>query len=170
MDRLLNYVSITLGSMLLLGVFFNFLNVIMRYGFGNSFSWSEEVLVYGLIFIVMIGSIIVTARNEHLKIDFIISILNSNSRSLLIIFSQIITCIVFIYLSMQSQKIVFLMFNLNQTSVAARIPMWIPHSSLLIAFSLAALAALWSAAREVMSLRGGTSGESVDGSASEGER
>lgn len=154
-DKILGAISACLGVLLIGGVAFNFLNVILRYGFGRNFSWAEEMLVFGLIFIVMTGSIAVTALNEHLKIDVLLMILPERLQSMLRIISQLAVCAVFVYLAMQSHTVVSLMMRIGQTSVAARIPMWIPHGFLFVSFSLSALAALWSVWREIAALRAG---------------
>lgn len=155
LTKFLDPIVIFLGIVLLGGVIFNFVNVVMRYGFGRTFSWSEEVLVFGLIFTVMIGSIVITALNEHLKVDILLSLMNNRLQSTIKIASQLAVAGVFLFLAIQSQKIVWLMMGMGQTSVAARIPMWIPHGFLLVSFSLSVLAALWSAWREMLSLRAG---------------
>jgi hypothetical protein len=46
------------------------------------------------------------------------------------------------WLATQSWKVVVLLERLGQTSIAARIPTWIPHSFVLAAFVLSALAGL----------------------------
>ena len=47
--------------------------VILRYVFSNSNSWSEEVTRYLFIFNVMMASAIAVRRNSHLQIDILIN-------------------------------------------------------------------------------------------------
>ena len=47
--------------------------VILRYVFSNSNSWSEEVTRYLIIFNVMMASALAVRRNSHLQIDILIN-------------------------------------------------------------------------------------------------
>ena len=47
--------------------------VVLRYVFSNSNSWSEEVTRYLFIFNVMMASAIAVRRNSHLQIDILIN-------------------------------------------------------------------------------------------------
>jgi len=44
--------------------------VVLRYVFNFSFVWSEELIRYLMIWMVMIGSALVQDKNEHVRIDF----------------------------------------------------------------------------------------------------
>lgn len=44
--------------------------VLLRYVFNFSFVWSEELIRYLMIWMVMIGSALVQNKNEHVRIDF----------------------------------------------------------------------------------------------------
>jgi TRAP-type C4-dicarboxylate transport system permease small subunit len=144
-EKLLDLFALLLGLVLIAGVFLNFANAILRYGFGTSIVWAEEVMIFGLILIVMAGLIVVTARSEHLKIDLLLQILPSKMKRLLSVVAALAVAAVFAYLAWLSLGVVQLMYRLGQTSVAARIPMWIPHGFLFASFALASLAALYRA-------------------------
>lgn len=141
LDRLLARATALLGTILLLSVLLNFMNAFMRYVMGDSIMWAEEIMVFALIFIVMLGMVIVTARDEHLKIDVFSSAVPPAVQRGLRMLSSLAMCLVCGYLAMQSGAIVSMMLRLGQTSVAARVPMWIPHSFVLMAMVLSAVAA-----------------------------
>lgn len=148
-EKLLEVFADLLGVVLIAGVLLNFSNALLRYGFGASLVWAEEVMTFGLILIVMLGIIVVTARSEHLRIDAAVQLLSPRLQHALRIFANLVICAALVYIAFQSLNIVQLMMRLGQTSVAARIPMWIPHSFLLVSFSLAALAALYRAGADL---------------------
>ena len=132
-----------IGLLLLAGVALNFLNVCLRYIWGRPFAWTEEIMTFGLLFIVMAGTVIATAFDQNLKIDILLQVLPRFWRKALKVFSACVWMTVSIYLAMQSYTVVTLMMRLGQTSMAARIPSWIPHSFLLCAFILSACAAAY---------------------------
>lgn len=138
-----------LGLLLLAGVGLNFANVCLRYFLGGALPWTEEVMTFGMLFIVMAGTVIATARDENLKIDILLPILPVRVKTSLLILSHLVWMVVSIYLATQSLKVVEMLMRFGQTSTAARIPSWIPHSFVLGAFILSALAALYAIFREL---------------------
>lgn len=146
-DRMTRIITNGLGAVLLLGVFLNFLNVLLRYLFGNPFAWSEEVMVFGLLLIVMGGTVLATLTDRHLKIDLLVKALHPDRQYIFRILTSAIWVLVSAYLATQSFKVVILLHRLGQTSIAARIPTWIPHSFVLVAFVLSTIAGLVAIAR-----------------------
>ncbi len=126
----------------------NFLNVCLRYIWGRPFAWTEEIMTFGLLFIVMAGTVIATAFDQNLKIDVLLQVLPRFWRKAFRIAGECVWIAVSIYLALQSYTVVTLMMRLGQTSMAARIPSWIPHSFLLGAFILSAFAAVYPIIRE----------------------
>lgn len=149
-DRLLTAITLFLGGVLLLSVGLNFVNAFMRYVVGDSIMWVEEVMVFTLILLVMLGMVVVTARNNHLSIEVFSSIAPPPVQKALRLLTSLVMCLVCGYLALQSSTIVSMMMRLGQTSVAARLPMWIPHSFVLIAMALSSLAGALSFMNEIM--------------------
>lgn len=57
------------------------LQVITRYGFGFSISWSEELARLSLISSIFLGAAILTRSEDHLKVDTFILLLPGRARS-----------------------------------------------------------------------------------------
>ncbi|WP_137388506.1 TRAP transporter small permease [Rhodoligotrophos defluvii] len=150
-DRALEGLKYIIGLLLLGGVFLNLVNVCLRYVWGRPFAWTEEIMVFGLLFIVMAGTVIATALDQNLKIDILVQILRPKWQSALRIFAHCVWIGVSLYLAVQSYTVVSLMMRLSQKSLTLRIPTWIPHSFLLVAFILSACAALYAILRELRS-------------------
>lgn len=138
-----------LGLLLLAGVVLNFVNVCMRYFLGDSLAWTEEVMSFGLLFIVMGGTVVATAHDQNLKIDIVLQLLPRAWDRALRIFASLVWAGTSIYLATQSLKVVEMLMRFGQTSTAARIPSWIPNGFVFGAFVLSALAALYAIAREI---------------------
>jgi TRAP-type C4-dicarboxylate transport system permease small subunit len=138
-EALLAAITLLLGAVMLLGVVLNFGNALLRYGFGTTLRWAEEIMVFGLVLIVALGTVVASARSEHLRIDALQSVLPGWMR----VVSNLILAATFAYLAMQSNVVVSMMLRLGQKSVAAQVPMWIPHGFVLVAFAGGALASLY---------------------------
>ena len=63
--------EILLVSMFVLMVLIIFIQVIMRYVFNNSLSWSEELGKFLFVWLSWIGISIGERRNEHIKITMV---------------------------------------------------------------------------------------------------
>ena len=63
--------------------------VILRYVFSSSNSWSEELTRYLFIFNVMIAAAIAVRRNSHLQIDILINLLSPKMKKVFTIVSTL---------------------------------------------------------------------------------
>jgi TRAP-type C4-dicarboxylate transport system permease small subunit len=148
-ERALVGLKYLIGLLLLAGVGLNFVNVALRYIWGSPFAWNEEAMTFGLLFIVMAGTVVATAFDENLKIDILVQIAPPPVQRALRVFANAVWAGVAIYLATQSWTVVSLMMRLGQKSMAMRLPTWIPHSFLLGAFVLSACAAVFAIVREL---------------------
>lgn len=60
------YILIALSAFTVIVIF---LQVVMRYVFGNSLTWSEEVARYAFIWMIYMGISLGVKRDKHLKVD-----------------------------------------------------------------------------------------------------
>ena len=51
----------------------NVVNAVCRYVFGIVLTGADEVLVFGMIWMVMLGMILVTADRRHIALDFLVT-------------------------------------------------------------------------------------------------
>ena len=65
-----------LGIMLLLSVVLICANAFGRYALHKPVIWAEEVLGYGLVWMVYLGAILVTASDQHLRMDLLAQVLS----------------------------------------------------------------------------------------------
>lgn len=129
-------------SALLVGaVIINFANVVGRYAFDHAIFWTEEILIFLLLWSVFVGLVAVTYRGAHLSMDLLVRGLNGWPRRMLrgAMVVTLIACAAVV--ATESVKVVAVLAHTGQVSVAAGVPMVIPHASILIGFSLAGLAA-----------------------------
>ena len=109
-------------------------NVVARYVFLAPFFWAEEVLVFAMIGFVYAGVILVTWDGRHLKMDILSQLLKSPWKEAV----NLISVLLFVgcggFVAVQSFKVTMTQFEYGGRSVAAEIPMVIPHSMVFLGF------------------------------------
>ncbi|MFC1799038.1 TRAP transporter small permease [Thermodesulfobacteriota bacterium] len=128
--KTINVVLIILMVALLL---LAFVNVALRYVFSYPLHWSEELIRFIFLWVVMLGATVGVARGGvHISIDFFY---DKFPYKLQLIFKLVINVIIFLFLTVffyYALKI--LMVTYDQPSLTLDIPMSVPYSSM-IAFS-----------------------------------
>ena len=118
----------------------NGVNVVGRYVFSSPISWGEEVMLYLMIVGVFIAVPAVTWDGAHIRMDLLARALPPLARrvieTLVDLFSLAVAGL-FVYVSV---PIVLQLFQFNQRSDAAEIPVAIPQSAIPIGFALVAIA------------------------------
>src|ERR1041385_2136606 len=66
-------VRVVLGLLLLGMVVLNVASAMCRYIFGIVFVGADELLVFAMIWMVMVGMIVVTASRGHIALDFLVT-------------------------------------------------------------------------------------------------
>ena len=61
-----------LGAALIVAVLYNFVNVVGRYVFGQTFISADEVQIYIMVYIAFLGAAVATWRRMHLRMDVLV--------------------------------------------------------------------------------------------------
>jgi TRAP-type C4-dicarboxylate transport system permease small subunit len=130
------------GTLFLIAVVLNIVNVIGRYVFGMPVFWAEEALTFTVIWIVFLVAGSITYRGAHLNMDLVFSRMSAHWQRVIrvAIVLSLIACTVFT--AVQSWKVVELHYMTGGVTAGTNIPLFIPHSALLFGFSFMALAAI----------------------------
>ena len=113
-----------------------FVQVIMRYVFKNSLSWSEEVARYLFLWISWVGASYAVRENYHFRVTMFADILKGKSRQvfeLLVLFVWFAFSIFIVYQAFILNKMIFLR---GQLSPALEMPMLVPYASVLVGCGL----------------------------------
>ena len=125
---------IIMGVLVLFIVAVTGANVVARYVFLAPFFWAEEVLVFAMIGFVYAGVILVTWDGSHLKMDILSQYLKSPWKEAV----NLVSTLLFVgcggFVAVQSFKVTMTQFEYGGRSVAAEIPMVIPHSMVFLGF------------------------------------
>ena len=123
-----------MGVLVLLIVIVTGANVVARYVFLAPFFWAEEALTYVMIAFVYVGAILVTWDGRHLKMDILSQLLKSPWKEALNLVSALLFIGIAAFVAIQSFRVTMIQAEFGKRSVAAEIPMVIPHSMIFIAF------------------------------------
>lgn len=126
------------GLLILLVTAVLFLNVVLRFGFNSSTSWSEEFIRYGFIWITFIGGAICVRRGAHVSVDLIPNYLTEKGKKALFFATSTVTVIFLLWMCKLGMDTVSFIYQTGQTSPSLPIPMYtvylaIPIGCLLMA-------------------------------------
>lgn len=140
-----------LGFVLIGLVLLNVLNALAR-ATGVVVIGVDEVLVFGMIWMVMLGMLLVTAERSHIALELLNMRVGPRTAIKLAIFSNLVMAAACAYAALQSIYFVQRVSALSQTSMALGMPMLIPHSALVVGFGGTALIALVLVWRDIQTL------------------
>ena len=116
----------------------NFVNVVSRYVFGTTFISADEVQIYIMVYIAFLGAAVATWRRVHLRMDVLAQRLPTGAqRTLAGAELALVLALAALVLYVSSQYVAQ-MASIDARSQNAGIPMWIPHSAIVIGFGLIA--------------------------------
>ena len=127
------------GAMLLLSVGINFANIIGRYVFSVSLYWAEEAMLFLMIGCVFLGASQAGWLNRHIRMDVVVSMLPPRARKAFDVFSDIVTIATCVAIAIFSWPVMTMLYQLDQRSETANIPLVIPQSAVPIGLILMAV-------------------------------
>jgi len=138
----LSAVRALLGLVLIGLVLLNVGNAVAR-ATGRVVIGVDEVLVFGMIWMVMIGMMLVTADRSHIALEILTARVGTRARYVLSIITHTVMTAACAYAAVQSFGFIQRVTASGQTSMALGMPMLIPHAALLVGFAgTAVIAAL----------------------------
>lgn len=132
--RLIAIVRVFLGLGLISMVLLNVANAVGRYGGFWSLTGADEALVYGMIWIVMLGAILATRARDHLVIDLLPAVLPPLRAAQLRILTDAATAGVCFFVAWYSWSFIERIGAIGATSMGLGIPLVLPHAAILVGF------------------------------------
>jgi TRAP-type C4-dicarboxylate transport system permease small subunit len=127
-----------LGAALIVAVAINFVNAVGRYVFGTSFISADEVQIYIMVYIAFLGAALATWRRAHLRMDVLVHRLPKAGQAALAVVELGVVIVLATFVLYVSSQYVMQMAGIDARSQNAGIPMWIPHSAIVLGFGLIA--------------------------------
>ena len=115
-----------------------FANVLLRYFTDTSFAWTEEISIFLMIVLAMVGGSSAVARDQHIRIEFFSGNGSAQRRRRLARLGALMTALLFTVLAVLSVRLVWDDFRYEETSPGIGVPqwwysMWLPICSVAIA-------------------------------------
>lgn len=115
-----------------------FANVLVRYFTDASFAWTEEVSVFLMILLVLVGSAAAVARDRHIRIEFLLERGSAARRRRLQQLGAAVLLLLFGLIAALSLRVVWDDYRFGETSPGIGVPqwwysIWLPLVSLAIA-------------------------------------
>jgi TRAP-type C4-dicarboxylate transport system permease small subunit len=145
-------VRVLLGLLLLGMVALNVANAICRYVFGVVLTGADEVLVFTMIWMVMVGMILATAERRHIALDFLVTRAAPRQRVALAILHHAVLTGACAYAAFYCWSFVVRVAAIGQVSMALGVPMAIPHFALFVGFAGTTIAGALLLAADVAAL------------------
>ena len=124
---------------LLLTTLILFVNVVLRYVFSASTSWAEEMIRYLMIWITFIGGSVCVRHSAHIRMDFLLTLLPRSVANLRTRVVYLIAAGFCGALIVYSWQLVEFTIEMEQTSPAMGVPMWIPYLAMPLGSALMVL-------------------------------
>ena len=116
-----------------------FVQVIMRYAFGNSLTWSEELARYLFIWLIYFAVSYTAHKEKHIRIDAAINLYPKKLRPYILIVSEIIVLAFAVFIAVTGVTVFQKITMSGQVSPAIGLPMQFVYAAPLIGFVLTAI-------------------------------
>ena len=118
------------GGILLFSGILLFINVIMRYVFHHAIFWAEELVRYGMVWLIFIGGSQVIKKEGHIRVDLIHVILPDKGQKLLNIVIDTMSLVFCLGLTFYGFQQTMRIKHFEQVSAALELSMWVVYLSI----------------------------------------
>ncbi len=129
-----NIEYITGGAFSAAMVILLFLQVVSRYAFRHSISFTEEIAVILFILSVYLGAVGATRRKQHLRIEVVVNLLKPKAKLVLAIIANIVFMITNLFLIYGLIGITANLKKYGMVTPITEIPKWTVYTVLPVAF------------------------------------
>jgi len=127
------------GVLLVASVALNFANVIARYFFNASIYWAEEAMLFFMVGCVFLGSGVVSWSGRQIRMDVIVGMMPERMREALNLLSELVFVATAMTIVAFAWPVISDLYNFDQRSQSAEVPLYIPQALIPIGLSIMAL-------------------------------
>lgn len=131
-----------------------FLQVIMRFIFESSLSWSEELARYCFIWLVYIGISYGVKKQRHIKVDVLLLLFKDKGRLVFTIISNFLFLIFCFFVMRYGTDIALKLLEWGQKSPALQIPMGLVYFAAPVGMGLTAIRIIQNLIKQLKALFG----------------
>lgn len=126
---------VVVGVAIFVAIGLNFINILGRYIFNVPIIWAEEVMTFLMVWSVFVGAVLVAWEGRHIRMDLISHALRSPLKEIVHFLAALTFVAVCAFVVVQAWIVTSMMARLEYRSVAAELPMAVPHFALLLGFA-----------------------------------
>lgn len=115
--------SLTVGIMAALALI-TLANVLARYFTNSSIAWTEEISVFLMIALALVGSSAAVARDRHIRIEYFAESGSGARRRFLAQFGALMVALLFALIAVLSVRVVWDDYRFEETSPGIGVPQW----------------------------------------------
>jgi C4-dicarboxylate transporter, DctQ subunit len=142
-DRVLTRVeNVLAASALGLATMIAIVAVLLRYGFGIFLFWSEEAIIYLIIYSTFLGAVITLRHNEHVNVDVFGAFLAARGKRAFAVLGAAITVVYLVAIGTYAWLLLFEPFSTATITPSLKLPLWVVEAAVPIGLTLMLLRAL----------------------------
>lgn len=120
----LKFEEYTAGIMIGLLGLITFANVVVRYLTDFSFAFTEEISIFLMVLVALLGGSSVMAKGGHLNILFVVDRLSPRNRKLIVAAGNVLSCVMFLLLAWYGGRMAWDEYRFEVTSPGLGVPTW----------------------------------------------
>lgn len=142
-DRVLTRIeNVLAASALGLATVIAIVAVLLRYLFGIFLFWSEEAIIYLIIYSTFLGAVITLRHNEHVNVDIFGAFLKARGKRVFAVIAAAITVVYLVCIGFFAWLLLFEPFSTSTITPALKLPLWVVELAVPIGLTLMLLRAL----------------------------
>jgi len=142
-------VRVLAATMLLCSVALNFANIVGRYFLSEPIAWAEEIMLFLMVGAVFFGNCAVGWEGRQIRMDVIVSMLPPAIRRWVEYFAELAFLVTAVALVVFAWPVIAQLYEFDQRSQAANIPMVIPQAIIPLGLAITAFLVLVRLVRQV---------------------
>ena len=127
------------GTLLVASVALNFINVIARYFFNSSIYWAEEAMLFLMVGCVFLGNGVVSWSGRQIRMDVVIGMMPAKLRDAFHLLAELAFILAALAIVIFSLPVIRDLYNFDQRSQSAEVPLYIPQSLIPVGLSIMTL-------------------------------
>jgi TRAP-type C4-dicarboxylate transport system permease small subunit len=160
-NAVVRIVRVLAAVLLLCSVALNFANIVGRYFLAAPIPWAEEVMLFLMVGAVFFGNCVVGWEGRQIRMDVLVGMLPPKYRRWMEYFAEIAFIVTAVALVVFAWPVILDLYEFDQRSQAAGIPMAIPQAIIPLGLAITAVLVVVRLARQISGAtraKDGTSG------------
>lgn len=134
------------------------MEVVGRYVFGKSFSWSEEIVRYSFVWFTMLGASYAVREKANICVDGVLKKLPPALANVIEAMGQVICIVFMVYLTYVSFRYTMFIFDTKSMATVTKVPMVSIYAAIPVGFFLISVRMIGDLLKQIIVLGRGEKG------------